>query len=161
QANREDYNRFAAENSEVVIVFDYSGSMNTNVKATGMSRKDTALEALRTCLRNIPDGVRVSLLTFSAETDRDRVTAQWRQVPWDSSAGAVNERVKQLRTLTPKYDTPLVRATVEARGYFTKDFKGAKTLVILTDGGDNAFYSRDRDLREKYGETMEKCLKTA
>ena len=80
---------------------------------------------------------------------------------WDPSNKAVFDRMEQLRALTPAYDTPLVRATVEARNYFTEGFKGAKTLVVLTDGGDSTFHSREKELRDKYGDTMDKCLRNA
>jgi hypothetical protein len=166
QASKEHYDRFAAENSELVIVVDYSLSMKKLVKATGKSRKDTALDALETCLRKIPNGVKVTILTFSADSDKELIAKQWGG-RWDDAPAEVGKRMRQLRALTPAYNTPLVRATVEARGYFTEGFKGGKTLVILTDGGDNSFYGKgaqyraEEALRDKYGATMEKCLKTA
>ena len=63
--------------------------------------------------------------------------------------------------MEPQGGTPLVRATLEARKYFTKDFTGAKTLIVLTDGGDNTFkYTKaDAGLRQEY-QTMKNCLKT-
>jgi Mg-chelatase subunit ChlD len=170
-ADKEDYDRFAAANCEVVIVVDYSGSMgDKKIKATGKTRKDTALEALEGCLKKIPNGVKVTLLTFSAaenERNKERLVPLWRKAEWDNGDVAVGKRMKQLRDLTPKNDTPLVRATVGGRDYFTKDFKGAKTLVVITDGGDNTFYpNRDYpdgegELRREYGKTMETCLGTA
>jgi hypothetical protein len=165
QASKEDYDRFAAQNSELVIVVDYSKSMRKTVKGIGKSRKDVALDALEACLKKIPNGVRVTILTFSADTD-ELISKQWGG-PWNDAAPEVAKRMKQLRALTPMYNTPLVRATVEARKHFSEDFKKGKTLVILTDGGDNSFHGRgpsyraEEELRDRYGATMDKCLKAA
>src|SRR5260370_3378360 len=157
-----EYERFNAGNHEVVIVLDYSGSMNTITKASGAkkSRKDEALAALEKALVKMPKGVKVTLLTFGAESDGRDITPQWKKVEWDPSPEAVHELIRKLGRLTPKGDTPLVRATAEAKKHFTPGFEGAKTVLVVTDGGDTELKDPKlgADLRRD-GETQEKYLR--
>jgi hypothetical protein len=161
-ANKADYDQFAAANSEVVIVVDHSGSMTKTVKATGKSRKQMVQEALKACFLKIPNGVRVSLLVFNGNPDTLQDTSiieLWKQVKWNNSPDAVDGRIKQLNSVEAKGGTPLVRATLEAKKYFTKGFAGAKTLVVLTDGGDNTFYHTrtDAKLYDEY-RSIDNCI---
>jgi Mg-chelatase subunit ChlD len=137
QATRDEFAKFAAKNSEIVIVVDFSGSMTTPVKGTNKDRREVVLDALRKCMKEVPAGVPVSLLTFSTEQDGGQITKRWNKVPWDPRASAVDQQMKILEKLDPKYDTPLVASMETAKDSFTKDFLGARTLLVLTDGGDN------------------------
>jgi hypothetical protein len=165
-----DYQRFAAANSELVIVVDYSGSMTKITKETKnkneRSRKQAALAALEKALPSVPKGVKVTLLTFSDTEGGGAITPQWKQVEWNPEAEAVSDRINQLAKLHPDFDTPLVGATVEAKKYFTPGFGGSKSVLILTDGGDNYFltdlYKKRDDWRHldiRKGDTMEKYLR--
>ena len=53
----------------------------------------------------------------------------------------------KLNNRTPEGYTPLVRATGEALKYF-KDPKSSKSLLIITDGGDNLFYGEGQHTAE-------------
>jgi hypothetical protein len=162
KSSQRDYDRFAAAKSELVIVVDYSFSMTKMTKGSGgkKSRKQEALDALELCLKQVPKGVKVTLLTFSSKSDGRRIVAQWNQVPWDPAAEAVRDRIDQLRRLEPTYDTPLVRATVEAKEKFSKGFRGAKSVLVLTDGGDNYFLKgRYTDLAIKKNDKMADYLR--
>jgi hypothetical protein len=153
QASREDLEKFAGANTELVIVLDYSGSMNTP-GPDGKKRIVKVLDALEQCLREVPDGVRVSILTFSELNNENRTSKPFKREP-------LNDRKRtafllKLRGLEPSGQTPLVRATWEARDLFTEGFQGNKTLVVLTDGGDNTFAS-DKKLRER-GNTIKEFM---
>jgi len=163
-ADGDDFDRFAAANSELVIVLDYSGSMKkvtqetkNKPQAQQETRKDAALRALKECLRNVPRGVKVTILTFSEDGSNGRITPQLDKVEWDPAR--LGRTFDKLEALDPKYDTPLVRATVKGKDYFTPGFKGAKSLLVVTDGGDNEFNSADGAAMRKEGATMELYLK--
>ncbi len=154
QSRPEDFAKFAAINSELVIVFDYSGSMEPE-NGPKPSRKTRAIRALRACLNTLPQGVQVTLLTFSQAQNGGGIRVQWPKAPW--APDQLDEKIKQLERLTPYGRTPLVEATAEARKYFTAGFNGAKTIVVLTDGGDNEFYRKAE--RRAQGDTMARFLR--
>jgi hypothetical protein len=162
-ADEDDFDRFAAANSELVIVLDYSGSMTkvtqetkNKPKAQQETRKVAALRALKECLRYVPRGVRVTILTFSEDGSNGRITPQWDRIEWDPAR--IGRVFDKLEALEPKYDTPLVRATARGKEYFTPGFNGAKSLLVVTDGGDTEFNSPDGAAMRKEGATMEKYL---
>jgi hypothetical protein len=172
-ASKKDYDSFAAKNSELVIVVDYSGSMNylKDGKTLGKPgdpnrRINRVLDALKTVMEQVPDGVKVTLLTFrQGENDRaSTILVRWPTRPWNSDPTVVKNKFADLYELTPRGGTPLARATVEARQCFSKDpmtkkeFEGAKTIVILTDGGDNS-YKADAEALGTKGKSMAACLK--
>ncbi len=143
QADAADLKEFAARNGELVVVIDYSGSMDDPVdpaKPNGPHRIDKALDALEQCLDKLPDGVKLTVLTFSTLEQKKHPSpdVQREKITW--SQGQSRDLMRELRALHPAYNTPLVRATVEAANYFTSNFKGTKTILILTDGGDSDFH---------------------
>jgi hypothetical protein len=157
-----DFNRFAAANSQLVIVLDYSGSMRTPTRSSGgkRTRKQEALEALRKGLGKVPEGVKVTILTFGQAEDNQAIEPRWGPNKWDPSSESVDEVIAKLSLLTPKGTTPLVRSIAKAKEYFTPGFTGAKTILVVTDGGDNDFNdpAYGADLRKK-GDTMAKFLR--
>ena len=159
-ANKEDYDRFAAENSELVIVVDYSGSMGAVDGHPEITpRIDRVLKALEECLKNIPRGVKVTLLTFShkgSDAHNEGIQVQWPKERWDPAT--LDKKMDVLEHLTPWGRTPLVLATVEGLRQFTEDFEGAKTLLILTDGGDNLYKTRDAVTLKTNPNSMAQCL---
>ncbi len=98
-------------------------------------------------MKNIPRGVKVTLLTFSHEGSNDGriegIQVRWQKEPWDPAT--LDKKMDILRNITPRGPTPLVLATVEGLRQFTEGFEGAKTLLILTDGGDNLYKDRDAE----------------
>ncbi len=166
-ASEEDFAVFAAARSELVIVVDFSGSMGDPTadtaklpKAQRLEKKYLALDGLKRCLAKVPKGVRVTVLTFSEQGGGTSINVQREAKPWDRrQSSALFER---LEGLTPEGFTPLARATVKAGTYFT-DAKGvAKTILVVTDGGDSEFSRKDDDngkkLRKDWG-TMEIYMK--
>ena len=145
QATKADFDLFAAKNSELVVVLDFSGSMN-EPQPGGGKRINKALDALEQCLDKLPTGVQLTILTFSAKQEKELVDVQREHAPWRPEDK--NDLMDQLKLLTPNFYTPLVRATAEAAKHFTPGFEGAKTIVVLTDGGDDDFLEKPgEDLR--------------
>lgn len=144
----------AAGNTAIAIVLDCSGSMGDVNSKTPRSkwRYTRALTELRTVLKNLPAGVYVSLRVFS---DYDDNPKNWSRPlrklkKWDPEQ--INEVMDQLEKLIPWQETPLVRAIWRAKREDFKypsgeDFKGARTIVVLTDGADNLF-AKDADLTD-------------
>jgi hypothetical protein len=160
-ASKKDYDLFAAEKSELVIVVDYSGSMTSDNRGKDKPRITRALDALEKCLDQIPAGVKVTLLTFAQKEEGSNETVirvQWRTAPWDPDKDEVKVKMAKLRGLRPYGYTPLVLATVRAQEYFTPGFEGAKTLVILTDGGDSSYDSDAAKHLNTPGKSMALCL---
>jgi von Willebrand factor type A domain len=147
QAEEGVFNQFAARNSEMVVVLDYSGSMGQDDKGNdlpvGKRRIDKALTALKTCLQKLPKGVRLTILTFQSDkTGNKAVIATPRDAePWQP--GDKDGLIDKLTDLHPEGATPLVRAVAEAAKHFTGT--KAKTILLLTDGGDDMFYAGDGD----------------
>jgi hypothetical protein len=144
-AVRADPKTFDAR-SELVIVLDYSASMNEK-DAKGEARIDKALKAVRDVLSKVPRGVKVAIMTFSQNEPRGGTFTLRKLSPWNPES--VTEEISKLKALKPTYNTPLVRATASAAGLFSKNDNVIKKLVVLTDGGDSTFYTDDADLRRE------------
>jgi hypothetical protein len=151
QADRNTFNQFATDNTELVIAFDCSGSMGNKRKGATEPKLTEALQALRQCLNKVPDGVHVSLLTFTAPNYRPEVEIVWNRMPWqrarlvrlmDELEGDCWKKVKK------EGFTPLVNATWKASQLFRGSV--AKTLIVITDGGDNTYNTNNE--RELYRE---------
>jgi hypothetical protein len=141
------YERYSVANGAIAIVIDYSGSMG-KMEEQG-SKINQALQALRTVLSELPNGVAVSVWVFSQQVPKavwnrpgfeveDTITQLRAPEPWDISQ--LPDLMARLRALEPNQSTPLVRAMYEAA---QKDLRngrpGFKTLLVLTDGMDNRF----------------------
>jgi Mg-chelatase subunit ChlD len=161
QADRDSFSKFAADNTELVIVLDCSGSMGHKRNKDAKDVKiEEALDALGRGLRKVPENVRVSLFTFTATEGRPRIDRFWNREPWHQK-----DRNKRLADLgdhcrdkvSKNGGTPLVRATWEASQIFGES--KAKTLVIITDGGDSTFRKADwdQDLK-KNGATIKQFI---
>jgi hypothetical protein len=121
-----------------------------------------ALEGIRAVLDDLPDGAIVSFTVFGAYIDEWGIRGQRehspRQTikmireprPW-SRASDYKRLMDRLQGFVPWNETPLVRAMVEARkNGFPKDFKGFKSMLVVTDGADNDFRS-DKVLQQEFG----------
>ncbi len=51
----------------IIIVLDASGSMNNDMKGSGVKKMDAAKDALKATLNNLPENAQVGLLVFSAQ----------------------------------------------------------------------------------------------
>src|SRR5262249_44456015 len=141
QAPKELCDKYRAENTAIAILLDCSGSMcypfepGKPVPPGKQRRFDKALDALEGVLKRLPAGVTVSLRTFSQREDNGAFKVLWSQVKWDPAA--IGSRMEQMRRLQPWSETPLVRALEETRKDFPAGFRGFKTIVVITDGGDS------------------------
>jgi hypothetical protein len=173
QAQKSLYDALGASNAAVAIVLDFSGSMLDTAKndPTKTEKYKRALEALESVLNKMPEDVSVSVFVFGAEQFKDpprNMGRLWGPEPWTEAERS--NKIKLLKRLTPipRAGTPLIR------GIFTAADKGfpdpppkVRSIVVLTDGGDNFFYAQekgwpdyDADLKERYGaKTISDILK--
>jgi hypothetical protein len=144
---------FRAGESAVVIVLDCSGSMAyprdpTDTRAGGEKRRfDKVLDALEEVLQRLPKGVTVSLRAFSHYGFKNESQLIWDRETWDPEPAKVRARMSQVRRLRPYHETPLVRTMIQAKGDFPRGFRGAKTMLVLTDGADSEYEARPNDVR--------------
>jgi Mg-chelatase subunit ChlD len=143
------HERYAVNNSAIVILLDCSGSMRT-LQARGGTRLDEARKALRKVLRELPEGVRVSLWVFSQEekalgnnVDAERTVKRLHDRPiiWGQNPGDFDDLMAKVDRLVPVNNTPIVHAMMKAKEDFN-NVSGFKTMVILTDGMDTCFERR-------------------
>jgi hypothetical protein len=146
QTKRQLYYRYGATNAAIALVLDCSGSMNERQAPGGPTRWQAATKALRSVLEQLPKGTTVSLRAFGAEQfegDMPQfggIKQVWKAHKWDPEK--LDERMRPVDRLRPKYATPLVRSIWMAREDFPGGFKGARTIVVLTDGADSIFYDK-------------------
>jgi hypothetical protein len=152
--------KFSPEKGAISILVDYSGSMkgsadlanNAQKVPIGERRIDAALEALKGLLENIPEKSQVSLHIFAAipkGKEPEAVRARQQVAPgkelgtWESWDPALHKTdfFNKLEPWEPYGFTPLVTSVVEASRPL-KNFDGPRTLIVLTDGGDNKFKER-------------------
>jgi hypothetical protein len=136
----------------IAIVLDCSGSMRDVLK-DGRRKIDVARGALKDVLGTLPLGTRLSLWAFAHKEAKTRSTIEQIRKPFILGA-AKQEQLQQMmvavNNLTPYYETPLLQSMIQAKGDLQakrdlqakgdlKDESGFRTLIVLTDGYDNAF----------------------
>jgi hypothetical protein len=166
------YDQFGIGNGAVAIVLDCSGSMADQdlIADKGYNRHTPchyheATQALKEVLQDLPKGTHVSVFVFSAavgprdelgraprgsqnnvDVIKDTIKRVRAPEPWDKAQ--LSGLMDELDNMLPYHETPLVRTMYEAnRTGFPKDFKGFKTMLVLTDGMDNLF-RKDPDLHQ-------------
>jgi serine/threonine-protein kinase len=136
---------FAPQNAAIAIVLDASGSMGNKEVFEGKKPWDRqtpckyheATTALREVLSKLPEGTSVSLFVFSHKPGQDKIQRIRPPTPWDPRK-ELDAFMGQVEMLEPYSDTPLLRTMERAnREGFPRDFKGIKTMLVLTDGGDS------------------------
>jgi hypothetical protein len=153
------FEQHVAAKSAVAIVLDCSGSMNDPATGSSRPRWEDAKRAVRDMLRDLPRGVRVSLHVFGAKECKEYkkyggIALVWPPRPWDDDRAVVKRRLAELDELTPRSYTPLIRTLLMARDRLPThaDFKGRRSIVVMTDGGDSTFYRKDdpdADLKDR------------
>jgi hypothetical protein len=169
-----DPTQFGRSPGAVVIILDCSGSMATPCESADdfpkrkekkkfPTRFDKAVQAIGQVLQDLEPGVQVSVWAFSHKTAKayphpEQIwePSRWAKKDWKKLMDEFNE-------LWPYLHTPLVRAMWEAKKDFPKDFKGSKTMLVLTDGADDEF-AKDSQLQRlhntsKISEFMNKEFK--
>src|SRR5262249_49338177 len=139
-------------------------SMRSPTKFGGKTRKDAAVDALDTVLKDVPEGTVVGVLVFSQEQDlanpgqknRDARIQELR-APQRWKRDQREQLVSRARDLTPYHYTPLARAMWkgkqvfgDAQKTFPDEFAAGKTLLVLTDGDDDLFQD-DKQLHAIHG----------
>jgi hypothetical protein len=154
------YKLFGAEKTALSIVLDCSGSMAVHRENDPISRFRHATRALKSVMEELPEGVTVSLRAFGAKefdpdgslAEKDRMKLVWGPDKWNPER--VNEFMSKVVPLTPQYFTPLLRSIRRASRDFPRRDFAARTVVVITDGGDSEFIdkNKDTDLKEESGE---------
>lgn len=168
-AENRQFERYAASRYAVAIVLDCSYSMVKNkIKGTDRSRWDVAKETLRAVLSQLPRGVSVSLRAFGAKGFTSYklhggIELIWPTHSWEPDD--LDRRMKQIHALEPAHATPLMRTMRLARDDLSKNgmatrYKGRRTLVVITDGGDFNFYNPFKYPDMKTGRVLDTDLKT-
>jgi hypothetical protein len=166
------HNQFAPEKGALAIILDCSGSMmrgkvySSLYEKLGDKAAETFLEeynektvcnyhdatgALKAVLAELPDGVRISIYAFSHSTSKESnryIELIRKPSPW--SKDELKGTMSRLEKLKPYYDTPIVHSMLRVRDEgFPENFKGFKSMIVLTDGEDTEF-AKDAELVRKY-----------
>jgi hypothetical protein len=137
-----------ASKHAICIVLDCSGSMLSK-GADGITKWDGARKALKDVLYQMPDGVQVSLIVYSAkgfqppqgkdeDVGRGGIKVVWERHAWKGADR--DARLKEVDKLEPESATPLMRSIKMARDQIPVEFRGRRSIVAITDGGDYNFY---------------------
>jgi len=115
----------------VVIVFDDSGSMNTNLRSGGMTRMDAAKKALTGVIQQLPADTNLGLV---------RLNSNWSPDQWTIPLGPLNKpfALQKVGELGPNGGTPLggcMKAGTDGLLAFReKQHYGTFRLLVVTDG---------------------------
>jgi hypothetical protein len=153
----------------VDLVIDCSGSMK-NLVAGGGSRFSILKGSLLKVMRDLPEGVLVSLRVFGGFGDVEKARTQ---ALWSPRAWKGRESLEALRRELGRQEaqlaggTPLVASVIEAaRSDFpTQDpddprrsFEGLRTVVIVTDGVEDEFAANLKDNPAARGTAINKAI---
>ncbi len=143
-----EFAKHVASKHAICIVLDCSGSM-LEKGPDGVVKWDGARKALRDVLYQMPDGVQVSLVVYSAagfqpelkpgqDVGRGGIQSVWDLHPWKKEDREA--RLKRIDALKPESATPLMRSIKFAREQLPVAFRDRRSIVVITDGGDYNFY---------------------
>jgi hypothetical protein len=140
----------------ISIVLDNSGSMKYRhpkkgdkdevaKKNAGEERRfDFALRGLGHVLRKIPDNTELSIFTLGRKEGTGYKTgaAVFREPTRWQQKTEFNELLASLYDLPGDIGSPIAETVIKSMEEgFSKDFKGPKVVLVLTDGDDNVSYS--------------------
>ena len=150
RADQAVIDRYGEGTGAIAFVLDCSGSMVDPVPTKFAEAKKALLAALQI----VPRGTQVAILTFGQaddgfnkdfprDQDRENNAKPERTIrvlrpnsPWNTSQ--LDDLTTQLDALRPFHGTPLAQAMARAKSEL-ESVKGAKTMVVLTDGKDTRF----------------------
>jgi hypothetical protein len=134
------------------VILDCSNSMTTK-DAKDVQRIDRARQALDRVLAQLPDGVQLSVIAYSAkgmqETEAEKhmfrggIRTVWKRAPWSRDDRPA--LMRKVKALVPEANTPLIRSLLSARDELPEEFKKRRAIVAITDGGDYSFYRSQLD----------------
>jgi hypothetical protein len=137
--------RYAANNSGLVIILDCSGSMGA-IEEGGRTRLENAVRALREVLKEVPKDTMLSLWVFGGkeiQNDEETIRTLRDLAKWDpNDEGQRSPLEKKLGALRAGGWTPLVRTMLDARRDL-RQIEGRKVMLVLTDGMDTRFEPND------------------
>jgi hypothetical protein len=170
QAAPEIHKQHGTSTGGIAIVLDASGSMRPpQGQQWGPTTKYVqATAALREVFRTIPRGTKVSLWVFGKAVGEQRTVKAAEEsidqilkpTTWDpDNKDQIEQVMKAIEypSIVPWNETPLIRTIIMAAGDLN-GIKGAKSLVVITDGIDNRI-TQDKQLNSE-GKTVEEFLKS-
>ena len=160
-ADADMHKRFGPSSGAISIIVDCSGSMITERQLVNYNRNSPCryhemTGALRKVLEKLPQGVTLSVWVYGQmlpgrnpqpEAD-DTITLVRKPTPWKTEE--LKDLMDTVEDLRPYNETPIVRSMVRAKEQgFPKDFKGFKTMMVLTDGMDTCFH-KDQEMQLRH-----------
>ena len=139
---------FGDGTGSIAIVLDCSGSMGSDPQnPMAKSKFDETTAALQEVLGALPRGTTVSLWVFgqavgaskTVTNAEETITRLLEPTAWNpEDTEQLPALMKKVRDLEPWNESPIVQTILAAKDDVAKG-KGAKTIVVLTDGYDNRF----------------------
>jgi hypothetical protein len=141
------------------------------------SKNQQALRTLQEVLLDLPQGTPISLRLFGHQkafdqnlynsrtaginpADKDKFELAAAEatgseliykgpVTWKANLDELRREILNKLNIEPYYQTPLLRTMIEANNDFPEDYKGTKTMLVLTDGEDNLYPKATREAEVK------------
>ncbi len=149
--------RVGTNDSGIAFILDCSGSMRAIADAdTKQNRYQQALDALRLVLQRVPKDTSISVLTFGQAIGMDKTAKAEQTIEhalkptlWNpQDPKQLDELMTRLQALEPWNESPISRTLLFAREDLVR-VKGAKTIIVISDGHDNRF-DEDAELTARY-----------
>jgi hypothetical protein len=129
----------------IVIVLDYTGSMERKIKQV--------TKAVKEVLEKIPRGTRVSIWLFGRKqgpgnTDSSEELTKVEPITkspirWEQNRFQIDNIMQELEASEPMNYSPVIEAMARASEDL-HNVRGVKNLLVLTDGADNLFTRKER-----------------
>src|SRR5262249_8775548 len=94
-----------------------------------------ATGALRKVLPSIFDGTQVTVLVFGHKDGKGLYEEVFNQ-RWRKGNQRQEDQLMEVERSVPYYDSPIVRTMAAAEEKYLAKARGAKTMLVLTDGND-------------------------
>ncbi|QEL14292.1 vWA domain-containing protein [Limnoglobus roseus] len=126
----------------VSILLDFSGSMGDPWKTPGQSKKKVIVDMLTGLLGDLPRGTELTTRVFHDNPDfTDRKSTlvypgTFGRENFRDVLGGPNGIIDKITAIPAKGATPLVPTLRDAIADIPADYRGVKTVIVLTDGAD-------------------------